>query len=119
MKSVLIIDGSDAIATLFSESFGRQGWELAFCEDQDSALNRLVSVEHYDVVILGYSVSDMAAVRLVRFIRALEHRKTTAVVMMTGSAEVTNQAIAAGADEVLPKPITPNALMSAVDKHAS
>jgi CheY-like chemotaxis protein len=116
MKSMLIIDGSDAIATLFSELFRRHGWELVFCADQDLALNRLVGVEHYDVVFLGNNVPAMAAVQLVRFIRALEHRRTTAVVMMTENAAVTQQAIAAGADEVLANPINPRALMSAVDK---
>jgi CheY-like chemotaxis protein len=50
-------------------------------------------------------------------IRALEHRRIIAVVMVTGSAEVTAGALAAGADEVLIKPINPNALVWAVDKH--
>lgn len=119
MKSVLIIDSSEIIATLFAEVFRRRGWKAIACEDQDSALRRLVSVEHFDVVILGDGVASTNVVRLITFIRALEHRKTTAVVMVTGCAEISDQAIAAGADEVLPKPINAYSLVCAVDKHVA
>lgn len=43
----------------------------------------------------------------------------TAVVTVTGSGEVTEEALAAGADEVLIKLINPNALVCAVEKHVS
>ena len=119
MKSILIIDGSEIIATLFAEIFQRRGWNVAACEDGDYAMDRLVGNERYDVVILGYRVPGTDGLQLVRFIRALEHRKTTAVVMVTGSAEMTEEALAAGADEVLLKPINPNALVWAVDKLVS
>lgn len=119
MKSMLIIDGSEIIATLFAQMFQKRGWKVAACGDGDCAMDRLVGNERYDVVILGYRVPGTNALQLVRFIRALEHRKTTAVVMVTGSAEATDEALAAGADEVLLKPINPTALMWAVDKHVS
>ena len=117
MKSLLIIDGSEIIATMFSEIFQRRGWTVATCEDSDSAMERLVGVERYDVVLLGYRVRGTHGVQLVRFIRALEHRTTIAVIMVTGSAEVTGEALAAGADEVRLKPINPNTLVWVVEKH--
>jgi DNA-binding response OmpR family regulator len=117
MKSMLIIDASEIITTLFSEIFQRRSWKVATCEDADSAMDRLVGVEHYDVVVLGCRVPGTNGLQLVRFIRALEHRKTTAVIMVTGSGEVTDEALAAGADEVLLKPINPIALVHAVEKH--
>lgn len=82
-------------------------------------MDRLVSNERYDIVILGYRIPGTNGLALVRFIRALEHRKTTAVLMVTGSAEVMDEALAAGADEVLLKPINPNALVCAVGKHVA
>jgi CheY-like chemotaxis protein len=117
MKSILIIDASEIIATLFAEIFQRQGWQVATCEDGDCAMDRLAGVERYDVVLLGYRVPEANGLQLVRFIRALEHRKTTAVVMVTGSAEVTDEALGVGADEVLLKPINPSALVHAAEKH--
>jgi len=117
MKSMLIIDGSEIIATLFAEMFQKRGWYVAACSDGECAMDRLVRKEHYDVVILGNRVPGTDGLQLVRFIRALEHRRTTAVVMVTGSAEGTDEALAAGADEVLLKPINPNSLLWAVEKH--
>lgn len=117
MKSMLIIDGSEIIATLFAQMFQKRGWKVAACGDRDRAMDQLVGNETYDVVILGNRTSGINGLQLLRFIRALEHRKTTAVVMVAGSADVADEALAAGADEVLFKPINPTALMWAVDKH--
>ena len=119
MKSMLIIDGSVTIAKLFAEIFQRRGWRVATCSDRDCAMGRLAGSDPYDVVLLSYHVPGTDGVTLVRFIRALEHRMRTAVVMVTGNDEVTDQARAAGADEVLLKPINPNALVCAVDKQVS
>jgi DNA-binding response OmpR family regulator len=58
-------------------------------------------------------------VKLIKFIRALEHLVTAAVVMVTGNHEVTEQAKAADDDQVLLKSVTPNALACAVDRHVS
>jgi CheY-like chemotaxis protein len=44
---------------------------------------------------------------------------TAAVVMVTSNREATEEANAAGADEVLLKPINTNALVWAVDKHVA
>lgn len=117
MKSMLIIDGSASIARLFAEIFEKRGWSVFTCGDRDCALERLAGSEPYDVVLLSYHVPGTDGVKLVRFIRALDHRLTAAVVMVTGNSAVTEQAKAAGADEVLLKPINPNALVCAVDKH--
>lgn len=119
MKSMLIVEGSETIAKLFAEIFEKRGWNVATCGDRDSALERLAGNKPYEVILLSYRVPGTNGVQLVRFIRSLDHRRMTAVVMVTGSGEVTEEALAAGADEVLLKPINPNALVLAVDKHVS
>jgi len=43
----------------------------------------------------------------------------TAVIMLTRGDEITDEALAAGADEVLVKPINPNALIWVVEKLVS
>lgn len=116
---MLIVDGSVTIAKLFAETFERRGWIIATCSDRDCAMSRLAGSDQYDVVLLSYHVPGTDGVTLVRFIRAIEHRMRTAVLMVTGNGEVTDQARAAGADEVLLKPINPNSLVCAVDKQVS
>jgi CheY-like chemotaxis protein len=119
MKSMLLIDGSEIIAKLFAEFFERRGWNVAACGDRECAVERLAGGEHYDAILVSNRVPGTTGVQLVRLIRSLEHRKMTAVVMVTGSGEVTREALAAGADEVLLKPINPHALGWVVDKHVS
>ena len=65
---------------------------------------------------MGYRVPGTDVLKLVRLFRAVEHRMTTAVVMVTDTDEVIEQSQAAGADDVLLKPVNPNALVWAVDE---
>lgn len=119
MKSMLVIDGSESIARLFAEIFERLGWNVATCGDRDSAIELVAGNKPYDVILLSNRVPGTTGVQLVRLIRSFEHRRMTAVVMVTGSGEISDEALAAGADEVLLKPINPNALIWVVDKLVS
>ena len=116
---MLLIDGSEIIARLFAEFFEKRGWSVAGCGDRASAVERLAGGEHYDAILLGDRVPGICGVELVRLIRSIEHRKMAAVVMVTGRGEVTEEALAAGADEVLLKPVNPHALGWVVDKHVA
>lgn len=116
---MLVIDGSEAIANLLAEIFGNRGWKVDTCADRDRAIEQLAGNEPYNVIVLSYCVSGANGVQLVGLIRALEHRRMTAVVMVTGSSEAIEEALAAGADEVLLKPINLNDLICVVDKHVS
>lgn len=116
---MLIIDGSETVAKLFAEIFEKRGWNVTTCGDRDAAIERLAGNKPYDVILLSYLVPGTNGVQLVRFLRTLDHRRMTAVVMVTGGGEVTEEALAAGADEVLLRPVNPNALVWAVDKHGS
>ncbi len=117
MKSMLIIDGSETVAKLFAENFERRGWIVAICGDREGAIQRLGRSERYDAILVDHSMPGTNGVQLVGLIRALEQHRMTAVVMMTASAAVMDEALAAGADEVLIKPINPKALTRTVDKH--
>ena len=119
MKSMLIIDRSETLAKLFAQIFENRGWNVDTCGDRDSAIARLAGAKPYAIILLSYGVPGTNGVELVGLIRALEHRSMTAVVMITGSGEITEEALAAGADAVLLKPLNPNALISAVGKHVS
>lgn len=117
MKLMLLIDGSEIIAKLFAGIFEKRGWKVATCGDRDCAIERLAGEERYDAILVGDRVPGTNGVQLVRLIRTLEHRRMAAVVLVTGKGEVTDSALAAGADEVLIKPVNPYALVWAVDKH--
>lgn len=117
MRSMLVIDRSETLAKLFAEIFEKRGWDVDTCGDRDSAIERLAGSKPYETILLSYRVPGTTGVALVGLIRTLEHRRMTAVVMVTGNDETTEEALAAGADEVLLKPVNPNALIFAVGKH--
>jgi CheY-like chemotaxis protein len=53
MKSMLIIDGSEILASLFADVFEKRGWLVVTCWDRDGAMKRLAGSEPYDVVLMG------------------------------------------------------------------
>ncbi len=86
MKSILIIDGSKITASSLLD-FEKRGWLVVTCDDTDSAMQRLAGSEPCDVVLFGSQVRETDAVKLIRFIRALDHRRTTGIVMLTENCE--------------------------------
>jgi CheY-like chemotaxis protein len=119
MKAILILEDSNTAADSLTEDFEKRGWSVTSCGDRDRAMGKLAGDAAYTVILLGYSIPGGHEVQLVRFIRGLDHRRMTAVVMVAGSSELIEQALSAGADEVLLDPIDPAELVSVVDKHFS
>ena len=116
MKSMLVIDGSLTVAGLFAEFFEARGWNVGVCTDGECAMDQLSGSKPYDVVLLSYRVPGIDGLRLIRYMRALEHRKTTAVMMVTGTSQIRDEAVAAGADAVLLKPLGTNSLIESAEK---
>jgi DNA-binding response OmpR family regulator len=118
MKSMLIIDGSEIITTMFSELFESRGWNVDVCADRQCVLKRLTGDWPYDAILVG-QIEGTVEVHLVGLIRGFEDRKMSAVIVLAEHPEVSDDVLSAGADEVMVKPINPNFAMWAVDKHAN
>lgn len=116
---MLIIDGSETVAKLFAETFETHAWRVAVCNDRDCAIERLFRNEPYDAILVSSRIPGTSGVQLIRLIRSLEQYRMTAILMVTGDGEISDEALAGGADEVLLKPINPLALVWAVEKHVS
>ena len=113
---MLLIE-SVVLAKMFGAIFERLGWTVAICTSRDCAMSEVAGSKPYDVILLNYHVPGTNGVDLIRFIRSLEHRMTTAVVMITDVGALTDEAKAAGADEVLIEPVNLSTLIWAVNKH--
>ena len=118
MKSMLLIE-SPVLAKVFAEVFEKLGWTVVICNSRDCAMRQVAGSEPYDLILLSDHVPGTNGVQLIKFIRSLEHRMMTAVVMVTGNGEVADEAKTAGADEVLVNPVNVSTLILAVDKHVS
>ena len=118
MKSILIADGNKSVAEMFAYVFARHDWTVTRHSDGKRAGEELCGRAHYDAVIVGYRFDGMDGVELIRLIRALDHRKDMPIVMVTGTIDldVVAAALAAGADDVVYKPIDVAVLVATVSK---
>jgi DNA-binding response OmpR family regulator len=118
MKSILIADGNKSVAEMFAYVFARHDWKVTRYSDGKRAVEELCGSAHYDAALVSYRFDGMDGVELIRFIRALDHRKDVPIVMVTGTLglDVVTTALTAGADDVLYKPINLAILVATVSK---
>lgn len=115
MKSILVIE-SPVLAKAFANLFEKSGWTVAICNSRECAMGQVAGSDPYDLILLSHHLQGTDGVQLTRFIRSFEHRLTTAVVLLTSSSEIADEAKAAGVDEVLLKPVNVSTLIWAVNK---
>ena len=118
MRSILIADGNESVAELFAYVFASHDWNVTRYSDGKRAGEALCGRTHYDAVLVSYRFDGMDGVELIKLIRALDHRKDVAIVMVTGTLGlgVATTALTAGADDVLYKPIDVAVLVATVNK---
>ena len=118
MKSILIAEGDDRVAELFGALFARDGWTVTTCRDGQRAADALGGRAPYDAVLVSNRLHDMGGVELITRIRALGHRHDVPIVMVTGTLDcaIVAGALAAGADDVLYKPVDVVILVDTVNK---
>ena len=118
MKSILIADGNETVAEMFAYVFARYDWRVAQYSDGIRAGDELRGRAHYDAVLVSNRLDGMTGVELIKLIRALDHRKNVPIMMVTGAVEmdVVAAALAAGADDVLQKPVDLAVLLATVSK---
>jgi adenylate cyclase len=118
MKSILIAEGDERVAELFADLFALEGWTVATYHAGHRAVDALGGGAPYDAVLVNNRLHGMSGVELITRIRALAHRKNVPIVMVTGVGEVdvVAAALAAGADDVLYKPVDVVILVDTVNK---
>jgi DNA-binding response OmpR family regulator len=118
MKAILIAEGDDRVAELFAYLFAHDGWTVTTCRDGQRAADALGGRAPYDAVLVSNRLHDMGGVELITRIRALGHRHDVPIVMVTGTLDcaIVAGALAAGADDVLYKPVDVVILVDTVNK---
>ena len=118
MKAILIAEGDDRVAGLFADLFARDGWTVTTCLDGHRAADALGGRAPYEAVLVCNRLPDMGGVELITRIRALGHRNDVPIVMVTGTLDcvIVAGALAAGADDVLYKPVDVDILVDTVNK---
>jgi DNA-binding response OmpR family regulator len=118
MKSILIAEAYEGVAELFAALFTSDGWAVTTYSDGQRAAEALHSSTPYDAMLVSNRLLGMSGVELIGRTRALGHRQDVPIVMVTGTVDVTvvASALAAGADDVLYKPLDVLMLVDTVNK---
>lgn len=119
MKTILIAEGDENVARLFSSVFRQNGWEVSLPVDGNDAVDVLRGIDPFDVMLVSSRVRGADGFELIKLVRALDHRRRMPVIMVTGTGGIETEALAAGANEVLCKPIDMYKLVAAVDKYVA
>jgi CheY-like chemotaxis protein len=113
---VLIVDDHEAMRTLLLTVLRRAGVALLRDAASGAAGLALLDERRADLVLVDHSMPDMDGAAVTARIKQADPQ--TKVIMITGHGEAryAEAARAAGADEVLVKPVAPRALLQAIER---
>jgi len=116
----LIVDDSRAIRSIIRRTLEGQGFEVFEAGHGQEALDRLDEQPDIGVLLVDWNMPVMNGLDLVRRLRRDEEHPDRArlpVLMVTTETEVRQmvKALAAGANEYLMKPFSPEALVDKLD----
>ena len=94
---------------MYAEFLRQCGCEVEEAQDGPEALAKVFSC-HPHVIVTGARLAGMSAFDLCRVIRMDHLTSSIPIVVVTGDSTDQRRALSAGADSVLPKPCSPDAL---------
>src|ERR1700694_3494431 len=112
---VLVVDDEQDTCNNLSDILTDLGYQVGCACDGPSALE-LVRKEHFDVALLDLRMPGMDGLTLYREIKKLRAGTVAIVVTAYASSTTTDEALAAVAWQVLPKPVDLHRLLDLVDQ---
>lgn len=111
-REVLVVDDDPAMLRLLSAILQGAGYEVAVANDGEQAME-CIEASPPDFLITDWKMPRVDGVQLCRWIRQIELPRYVYTILVTGRTETRHQveAISAGADDFLSKPIRPGELL--------
>jgi EAL domain-containing protein (putative c-di-GMP-specific phosphodiesterase class I)/DNA-binding response OmpR family regulator len=115
---VLVVEDDRDLRSLLVLALGRAGLETADAENGTAAL-RIIETQRIAVVVCDLGIPGMSGLDLVRALRERPESSTLPFLLMTGSGDgdTVIEALAAGADDFLAKPVRLEELVARVRAH--
>ena len=112
LSTILVVDDNDANRALAQGALEDEGYRVLLASGGGSALE-LFSTEKPDCVLLDVRMPDVDGLTACRRIRELPGGDETPIVFLTAlrDVETFDQAVAAGGDDFLTKPVNPAELV--------
>jgi len=108
----LVVDDSAAMRHHLLRTLQSFGWEVGTAVNGTNALQTLNSMSQCDLVLTDWHMPDMDGMQLCREIRKNSRHNDVTIVMVTSDAVMgsVDQALQAGANDIIMKPFTKESL---------
>jgi len=113
---ILVIDDDQDIQRLLAHRLGREGYETAFAADGISAI-AAARKESPDLIILDLGLPAGDGFTVLERLHAMPHLSTIPVIVLSAqdAAQMSEKAVAAGADRFIAKPFETEQLLEAIE----
>lgn len=116
VKTILVVDDMEANRAVLSRRLEKFGYGVV-CVDSGEAALTILAQAVPDIILLDYMMPQMNGIELLHELRSNSATKEVPVIMVTARAEgdATIEALAAGADDYVTKPIDFEVLKARID----
>jgi DNA-binding response OmpR family regulator len=117
-STILVVDDSPTGLSLLLSALEPKGFRLLSANDGDEALE-LARREHPDLVLLDVVLPRKNGFQVCRQLKTQAETQDIKVILVTGKNQPSDRfwGLKQGADEYLTKPVTPEELVGAVERH--
>jgi len=114
---ILVADDEPHIRRILTTLLEAASFRVDPVVDGPAALDRLEADGHYDLVLLDLMMPGASGLEVLSRLRALEHRRTVPVVILTAKGQDVDrsEAFDRGADEFITKPFSPKKLLARIE----
>jgi two-component system chemotaxis response regulator CheY len=116
MRRIMVVDDSETIRRLLSFILKRKNYMTIEAEDGMDAIEKLLS-NPVDLIIVDLNMPNMDGIEFVRTLRGNYHQPDVPVIMLTTTKDedLKKEALRAGVNLFLNKPISPEMLIYKVE----
>ena len=109
----LIIDDSKAMRSILARMLRALEFEVVEAANGREAMERLQAIGKFDLALVDWNMPEMNGFEFVRAVRAKQMYDGVLLMMVTTETEMENvvRALAAGANEYVMKPFTPEVIL--------
>lgn len=115
-KTVLVVDDDRLVRELLTTVLAEAGYEVLAAEDGPQALD-VLAAKDADLVLLDHHLPGLTGVEVLRRVRATATGRTLPVILVTAADAIDDRVngLAAGADDYVLKPFSPDELLARVN----
>ncbi len=117
LRTVLVVDDSRTNLNVIGARVGKAGYLVVLCDNGREAID-LIAGRGFDLVLLDMMMPGMSGIEMLTELRASPRTADLPVIMITARSDsgAAVEALAAGADDYLPKPFDFDVLLARIER---